>query len=619
MTFLDHHADPRAYRLQQFLDLPLLAIVSADTLEALTRALLETGNRQIHLLDSRDETTDYGRITELLEVLQRDRDPDIMLHTATVADWHDDACLQAVLASFKVVVYFTTKSSPSPTHRLAELCYRAGVILIPAVTQENEIIIGPTQHPDIPGCWQCYWQRRQAALGNNDVTPTYPTQLSITALAVVANLLAFECFKQGTHVKIETLDKQAFVLELEQLQSVTHRVFPHPTCTICSTPSSTSPDSLRNEIAILQHHQTILDIQDFLKDTEQWADISSGIFTRIDEQDFFQLPLIRSQITVTSPLAQELLIAHAAGLSYQEAREQAVRQAVDLYQERLVDSRRIQWVVYEQLRTQQSVLHPQSFFGWLGKSLAVQQPMAWLWAWQLDERSPVLVPTAAVYPHSFYNTSDEGPIFQQDIPGTGIGVTWHEAIARGLQSLGKVVDVSYKVASRISHLAYIDDSICAAYLKILAIMNHEVTLLDITGDLGLPRIVAYLGDQYIGMTTHWNIIAAIREALKMAVLTAQMERSPHPKDGIVASPLPGVDWAIHISNMPITVTLPHSLVTETDFQEAATMLQDCFKQQGWKLLVTPLSIDSTVATALGCALRVTAVKQDTIITGESKE
>jgi putative thiazole-containing bacteriocin maturation protein len=368
IAYIDYHLDSGAYRFQQFLDLPVLAMGSGDALVALAHALLETGNRQIHLLDTHEETTDYGRINELLAILQADRDASLSLHTLTLGGW-DDEHLLAALAPFKVVIYFTACGSLALVNRLAAVCYRAGVIFLPAVTLENEIIIGPTQKPNTTGCWQCFWRRRQSARGLSTLdehgSPALPPAFSVspsqpggTAIAVAANLLAFEFFKQGTGIHTETLDGQVFVLEMERLQSVTHTVFAHPLCRICAPLFSTvSPDSVPqaqwvcDEIAALRCYQSALEPRELAQQVEQWVDAYCGIFTRLNEQDYYQLPLVRSQVTIAAPSSEGTLPkVSAAALDYQEARLILVREALSLYLSSLADSRRTIRASYEQLR-----------------------------------------------------------------------------------------------------------------------------------------------------------------------------------------------------------------------------------------------------------------------------
>lgn len=629
ITFIDYHLDSGASRFQKFLDMPVLAIGSGDALVALAHALLETGNRHIHLLDVGEERTDYERIANLLAMLQADRDAGLTLSTITVSDWNDDENFKRILASFKMVVYFSTGASLSLVDRLASFCYQAGVLFVPAVLVGKQVIIGPTQHSEAPGCWQCFWRRWQSA---QDVpvddepgallppASARPVQPGATAIGLTANLLAFECFKQGTDIHSGTLDGQAYVLGLERLESAMHRVYPHPLCTICAAPYVASSDQLEAEIAILQQRDTSQQARELVWHAEQWTDACAGIFTRIHEQDFSQLPLVQSQVTVAAPCASALTTASAAGLDYQEVRELAARKALSYYLGSLADPRRVYSVSPAQLRSQ-NALAPQHFFGWIEQDFSAQQPVAWLWAWQLDESCPVLVPAAAAYPRA-----GEGPrLFQPDIPGTGVGASWYEALARGLLEIGQAIDFPAQSARGRARLvarsACAGDSTCAAYLKMLDIPGYEVRLVDRTGTLGLPSIAAYHDGRCISRAAHWNTIAAVREVLKTAVLVAQTEHFSSPGDRSLPQGTADGLVAFNLAGASPAETLPVSLAEETNYCQASRALLERLGGQGWKILVVPAGGDTAIAAVMGCALRVLAARQEitTPGTGERSE
>jgi|GEM_PF-2397254 putative thiazole-containing bacteriocin maturation protein len=631
ITFIDYHTDSAAYRFEQFLALPVLAIGSGDALVALAHALLETGNRHIYLLDTQEETTDYTRIMDYLTMLRANRDAALALHTLTLADWSDDQALQGALSAFSMVIFYSTNGSTTLARRLTRLCYQAGILFLPAVVLGDQMVIGPTHHPHTPGCWECYWRRRQAASGlpatdeQGMLLPPSPgqsTQLAAPAIAITANLLAFEFFKQGTGISTHTLDEQVFVLDLETLQSATHRLFAHPCCSICTLPFPTARQDICDQAAAacdelhtLQQSNTTMDTHQLLQHTNRWVDAHTGIFTRIDERDFFQLPLIRSQITIASPSPAGLLMAHAAGLDYAEARALAVHTAALRYLENLVDPRRALSATYAQLRAHQDLPHPRQFFGWASNDFAAEQIAAWFWAWWVTSDRPVLVPAAAIYPNSLWNWQNGSSLFQPGTSGTGIGATWHEALAHALLALGQALDTTTAIPARpIALSAYAGDSVCATYLKMLNILDVRATLVDTTGPLGLPRIATYLVDRYIGSVVHWDAMVAAREALKAAVLAIQLERfSGHDGRPAYCASVPthpdGPEFTGGDADIQPAAALPITLAEAMDYPAAVQTLHDRFRSHGWDLIAAHIGTDTTVATVFGCALRVLAVQR----------
>lgn len=601
ITFIDYHTGSGAHYLQQFLDLPLLAIGSGDNLVALTHALLETGNHRLHVLDTGEEPADTQRMQDLLRLLQDEQDPELTLSFLAPSLMEDAESFERALASFKIVLFFSSASPQARLLRLAETCYRVGAILLPAIALGREVLIGPAQLPGTPGCWQCFWRRRLDAQGlamDADATLRLSDAclLGPAARAMTANLLAFECFKLGTGVHHETLLEHVFVLELERLETSTHRVFAHPLCTLCSAP----PSSLQDEIAALRESDTRGERIDFLRQTEQWVDEYCGLFTRIEERDFVQLPLIRSRII----LPPGLPAVSAASLTYQETRELAIRRAVSVYLEHLPDPRRLLRASYAQFSRQRNALHPQQIAGWNAHPFTEEQEIPWLEVWSLSEQRAALVPAAAVYPAcDWKRAASDLPLYSAQTGGSGCGFTWAEALARGLLLAGSATEHAPEARSVLSRDACAADSACAAYLTMLTILEQEqdVTLVDLTGPAGIPTIATYLRGRRINLSVHWNAQAAARAALQAAVLHIQRERFPDRADPIQDEPCGAQE---SLSALLLSSALPRSLASEDDYAQAASALQESWQARGWRILVCPLSGDRTVASAFGCCLRV---------------
>lgn len=624
ISLLDHQLDSPEHRYEEFLALPVLAVGSGDALAALAHALLETGSRQIHLLDLDlpEEPTDHARIAELLAALQADRDPALALHTLTLDEWRDKRQLQAALAPFRMVIFLSASSRPQLVNVFATACERADVSFLPAVALGDQMVIGPTHQPNTAGCWQCYWRRRRAALGLPDDLPVAEAShpVGAPALAIAANLLAFEFFKQGTGLLAQTLSERVFALDLASLTSAMHSVFPHPLCAICAAPLTSVESDLtlqrlaaREAAAALRLRDTRLDPSEFHQQTTLWADAHAGIFTRIDERDYFQLPLIRSQITLAGADEAGRLSVLGAGLDYQEAREAAVRRAVTLYLERLPDPRLFLRRSYQQV-VAEGAIAPQRLFGWSGQPFDEQAPIPWLWATRIADDSLALAPAALIYTHSSANDDNGRPLFQPETPGIGVGATWSEALVEGLIALAAQTGAPPERLTPLALGAYADDPICAAYLNMLAILEAPTTLFDATGSLGIPRIASYRDGNLVHLAAHWDALAAARNALQATVHAIQIERFPSPQDNAadhaLATPLTAAWSAQPTSDASPLAALPPSLAEIPDHEGAVAALLARLLDAGWDVYAAPLTRDPTVATVLGCALRVMAARRD---------
>jgi bacteriocin biosynthesis cyclodehydratase domain-containing protein len=627
ITFIDSHTDSGAYRFQRFLTTPVLAIASGECLLALAHALLETGNRAISLLDTGEETTSYGRLQELLSVLQ-ERDPDVQLTLLNNALWHNQDDLRSLCASTSTVLYFSTEQATEHVARLAGYCRTTGVSFLPAIALQNEIHIGPYQHADSAGCWQCYWRRYQAARG----LPAYTAEGQIMnpvvtgaahtgkpAIGIVANMLAFEFFKHGTHVRKNTLEDMVRVLELERLQIVKHQLFPHPQCTLCAPQASSQPGCL----AVVEDVTRLLQTTDIHQDEpqiEKFIDSNSGIFTQINDMDYHQLPLIRSQIEVplASLTAYALPVIKAAGLDYKEVQMRMMRQATARYLESLADARPTCRGTYQQF--QKEAVSPVALSGWLHHSPQINKAeLAWVWGVQITpsfDFTPLLLPGAAITPYSYWNRQHNDLLFQPEAGITSVTASWQRGLAEGIAELSLTLvqapetdQPGIPLEALIAREAYSYDPLCAAYLAMLDTLNVRAMLLDCAVIAGIPCVALYVNERYIGLSAHWNTICAVRQALERAVLVIQIERTPGPGERNEFPQESKATEAQILKGISVSTRLRPSLAEENNYTTAWQSLATCLRGQRWDIVVAPLPNDATLERLLPCALRLLAVRQ----------
>ncbi len=630
ITFIDYHTDSGAARFQRFLETPVLAIGSGEHLLALAHTLLETGNRAISLLDTGEAATNYGRMQEILDVLRAERDDALRLHRLNTRLWHDEEQLQRLCASVDMVLYFGSGDRLASVDRLNTLCRQAHVPFLPAVVWNDTLHIGPLCRPDHPACWQCLWRRRQATRGLPPYSPDdrrvlYEAEQEIRypgkpAIGITANILAEAFFTHCTQIDWNTLQEAFLLLDLQHLQNVRHTLFPHPLCTACGEQKSCADQGQ----AVLEEADRLIkqappSEKDQRERLEAWADEEGGIFSLMDYAKYYQLPLTRCQINV--PLASDIPYTlpqvQAAELDYPEVYTSAARQAVAVYAESLADARRVCWGTYEQ--HQEYAVSPERLFGWGDRSSASSLSLAWAWGVQItpDNRAkPVLVPGAAVAPRSSWNQHEGEPLFRLEAPATAIGANWDEALANTLHRINSAISSENEPALTgdgplfaIDEARYQQDGVCAAYQKILNILRARVCLIDCTGAFGVPRVGAYLDGKWLGISSHWNALCAIRVALKQAVFSEQVRRTPGPNDPrIVKEDLATTQkQAASLARIsPQTTPLP-SLADETDYAAATTALLASFEQHRWDILVIPLPTDLTVSRIWPCTLRVLAL------------
>lgn len=635
ITFIDYHTDSGAARFQRFLETPVLAIGSGERLLALAHALLETGNREISLLDTGESATDYARLQDLLQVLRSERDDELRLHILDAQIWNDEEQLERLCAATGMVLYFGSGDRLVPVDRLNFLCRQVSIPFLPALVWDDTIQIGPLCHPKRPACWQCLWRRRRAVqelpayspdghvLGETEQEIRYPGK---PAIGVTANILAEAFFTYCTQVDWQSLREAFLLLELNHLQNVRHTLFPHPLCTVCSAQRSFAEQrhAVLEEAAHLVK-QEALPVAEQSEHLVDWTDEEGGIFARLDYAEYHQLPLIRCQISVplASNIPYSLPRVQAAELDYPEAYRSAGRQAVAVYAESLADTRRICWGTYAQYAS--SAVRPERIFGWRENSSDSSLSLAWTWGYKITcpasqaSPVPVLVPAAAVVPRSSWNRQHGKLLFQFEVPATGVGATWYEALAEPLCKLSSSISAQTWPDVRvdqplyaITESLYQNDHECASYQKILQILRARVCLIDCTDNFGVPRISAYLDDKWLGNFSHWHSLCAIRSALKQAVLSLQIKRTPGPGDPPInaediVSPQQQAALPARISPL---ATLTPSLAAESDHAAAVTALCAAFEQQAWDILVVPLPVDRTVSSIWPYVLRVLALRKE---------
>lgn len=635
ITYIDYHTDSGAARFQRFLETPVLAIGSGERLLALAHALLETGNRAISLLDSGEAETNYARLQHILQVLRAEQDDELRLNLLDPGLWQKEDQLQKMCASAGMVLYFGCGDRLALVDQLNTLCRRACIPFLPAVIWDSAIHIGPLCSPDHSACWQCLWRRRRAiqglpaytaageVLGEAEPEVRYPGK---PAIGVTANILAEAFFTHCAQVEQDTFREAFSILELNHLQNVKHRLFPHPLCTTCGTQQSFADWRDMLEEAACQPARNSSPVGDQRERLESWTDEECGIFASIDYAEYHQLPLTRCDIRV--PLASDIPasapIVQAAELDYPEAYTSAGRRAVAAYAESLADTRRICWGTYAQYKDRAA--RPERLAGWLDSSPDASLPLPWTWGVKVaahptlrPQAESILVPTAAVAPRSSWNRAQGVPLFRPDLPATGVGATWHEVLADTLYRLSSALSSQCASDPRVGDTvfpiaedAYQDDPECAAYQKILRILHARVCVVDCTDISRVPRIGVYLADEWLGVFSHWNTLCALRAALKQAVLTMQIRRTPGPNDPLLAgedrfplqSPASRLNWR------PPRETLMPSLAAETDYVTAATALCASFEQRDQEILVVPLPVDQAVKRIWPWVLRVLVLRKE---------
>jgi bacteriocin biosynthesis cyclodehydratase domain-containing protein len=363
----------------------------------------------------------------------------------------------ADLRGYDVVVVTPGRGRTGNLLALVEAGVPAGVSLLPVWQLGGKAVIGPFMNTDTTGCWVCaalrlggnaepadaagFWSRaagfESAELGTAVPEPRGPLA------AMAGNLLAYEIFRITTGcLPPETVGK-VIVQDVDSLDVSAEPLRPHPACRHCS-PVPTRPDAVPDFAAGLAQPSASAipgralpepgspeSAQQLAALTERTALIGphAGIFRGFDDDLLTQSPLRVSTVEVAVAQGRRRRVAAFDLHTVAGARLAALAAAAAVYAEHVVPPAVVDTDAAELTadRARPGTLATAS-------GLGAQGPEAWVDATSLTTGERILVPAAAVAPHSRHN---DGRTF---VPGSaGVGVDGTPEQARGaalLSALG---------------------------------------------------------------------------------------------------------------------------------------------------------------------------------------
>ena len=219
------------------------------------------------------------------------------------------------------------------------------------------------------------------------------------------------------------------------------------------------------------------------------------------------------------PTAQEgaVSVYNGKGATPTEARVSAVMEGIERYSAEIHDHRIITGT-YPEMAAKEEVLDPRSLN--LPRGADPDRRLPWVEAWDIVADEGVLVPAHAVF-HPLPGGCP--PLFRTNTNGLASGNTREEAVFHGLAEIVErdawsLVEVTKRPGPRITDPP---GGLPAELLKKFGDAGVEVTVRDITSDLGIPTCAAVADDALlrdprlltIGMGTHTSARIAFLRAL----------------------------------------------------------------------------------------------------------
>lgn len=347
-------------------------------------------------------------------------------------------------------------------------------------------------------------------------TPQPPATLSPEATSLAASMLAMSAFRQLTGVAEPADELTMTCLHLSSLRITTHRFLPRP-------PADRRPlgDTLIRLAAAEPLDPDILDAA-----ASSLRDDRLGVIGELSERDFAQLPVNVAAATVAGRRGPVI----GAGLSVAEARWEAVLAGVTAHAVSTVDSSR---------------------------ELAGAR---------LADGAVRTVPGSAVH---------AGP--DAHAVGAATRYRWSDAVSAGLLDwCARLTAARPGPVVRLDPAALDPDDEAAAYLAILAILDVDLAVYDVTGHLGVPTLALHAGERTIAYVSAWRPADALADGLRAVALDEQSRR--HGQPDYAPKPVPQLDIAA------ATPGTPAAACTEGD--AIAALLAD-----GLDPVVVPLDHD----------------------------
>ncbi|HWO95047.1 MAG TPA: putative thiazole-containing bacteriocin maturation protein [Bacillus sp. (in: firmicutes)] len=464
IEFLDSFGDSGAYRFQAYRQAKVLAVGSGPFFVSLVSALLESGLPKFHVIITDSVPTNRQRLTELVAHAHKS-DHEVAVEEVTVkkegvSSWRE------IVQPFDSILYVSQEGDVEELRAFHAVCREEKKVFLPAICLQQAGLAGPLVHPDSEGCWESLWRRiHQSALCKDEQLSTF----SSTAGAMLANVIAFELFKEITGVTESEQKNRFFLLDLDTLEGNWHSFMPHPLLTERTSAEWVEDFEVRIEQGLRRGKPGEL-----LLYFSQLTSEVSGIFHIWEEGNLKQLPLAQCRVQAVNPLsegpAEQLPDIVCASLTHEEARREAGLAGIEAYVSRMAG---------------------------------------------------LLVTTLPLYQNAEYSTVDP-----QEFVGVGAGETFAEGVCRGLQKcldeeLSRRQVEQKNVVSRVQ-LSAVEDERCRFYLQALTTMQGAPVI-------GLGEEVSGFPVIWVGTNGCWygsaglNITVALRNALQQALMEAQNE------------------------------------------------------------------------------------------------
>lgn len=605
IAFIETFQSSAARRFELFRQTRVLVIGSGVTYSVLVRSCLQGGIKFLSVIRTIEEEPVCGVYSPLDDSsFFLPRDPSQQIQELKAPCWNDKEAVFNLIKPFDVILHISDHPMLARARLLNALCVEQEKTLLQACFLNDQVWVGPLVKPDTEGCWECAWRRLQSTLQDEEQVPWYAFHdqgtlppgrwFAFPIAAIAANRLVFDLFKTITLPDVRKNTGMIVSIDLKTLTSSNHSFAPHPHCQACQHPSALTEEAFDEKLEQTRRRMPG-DLATFSKQAARCFDTRTGIFTSIDEGGFEQIPLAVCKVTVSNPAGFKPRTVIAVGRNFTIARQRATRRACEVYASTLVD---IRCLVTEKTP---EVL-PRELF--LLPAFPVSATDAWTWALDLDTQQRCLVPASLVFP----SLQQREPIAPAEY-GIGSGFSWSEAAARALLDWARYLTIAQLNADRhfsrkvdLSSLSLTSEG--DHLLSLLATVEAQPDVYDITGSLGIPTFAICAGTRTIAYSTHWDTVEALVGGLELALRQYQSEQAQQPEYAVEPVPQLLISRSANQSTQLRCVSAPH------EWSSRLAWLVQRFRENGWLAIITPLNHDPTLVEVLPFLVRVLLMQEE---------
>jgi hypothetical protein len=429
----------------------------------------------------------------------------------TLAVSESDAAIELMLDGVQLVLHATDGAMVGRAQLLDRLCAERGIQLAQALVVDGRAWLTSRTGDSWTAGWRRAQARRPVALPQS---LSRGPELSSASAIAVANQLVHGVFRSITQPAEPSRGRMVRV-DLSTLASDTATFLPHPYL----VPAEPAPDIV-DRVGQLQRGARFTD-EEFSQRAAVCVGDLVGVFGDLVEGEFAQQPLHVCAIEVSDPVGllapgRPAATVTGAGLDFATARWKAARGAFAVYASLMVDPRRLIPVAPGEidLRADPDELLRAMRRGVLSGLVP---------GYGLVDGGGHLVDALRVFPAL---RSPDWPYVLS--PGIAVGYDWDEAVTAGLVGQCRSLTIRSMNASR-TPFPLVDLAGAALdhrgdrYRALLAATGLPVAVYDVTGPLGVPTMVGYLGSVPAGCGSSLSRAAALTNTLEELLLHHQAQ------------------------------------------------------------------------------------------------